>query len=146
MNERNSNYTGMLFLKRKLRWWKGETFFFLFLHPYDSKKAEMALYKDQEMEVPFAEAVAEKSLGIHPQSGKPILLFDFSKQSDQRKVALLYAATQIISEAIYHSEADIREAGTIPSGKRPVLIYEDVWQQDFKDHPQIGDDLLKALW
>jgi hypothetical protein len=129
VNKPNQNYTGIIVLKRRRLFAPSLSFSFLVLNPYNIRDGEIAIYDDLKKESAFSSAVARGTTGTHPESGKPIVAFDFSEE-DPEKLGLTFVVVNIISEAIYRSEKVLVEMRP-QKGQRPVIRFKDKWEQDF---------------
>jgi hypothetical protein len=120
--ELRKNYTGMIVLSPKGATPKG--FYFLVLNPYSGSEAEFGLYEDVERRKVFAEGIGKPQQGYNPNSGLPITYFDFSLESNDPKLGVVFVLSQIISEGIYHAET---------SGQGIEARFTHHWEQDFDE-------------
>lgn len=132
--ENRKNYTGLITLSPKNA--QPKTFYYLVLNPYDGKRAEFSLFRDQQLRKVYAEAIGLEKQGYNPNTGRPITYYDFQLAEDDVRIGTVFVTAQIVSEAIYNAEI---------SGKQNVT-YSHYWEMTFdEDTSKIAKNFRKAF-
>jgi len=111
-----------------------QTFYFFLTNPYDGAQSELSIFLDEARSRPFAEALGIGNAGINPQTGKPVVAFDFTHlEEDLERIAVTFVISQILSEAIYRTELEWKDKSVkMKANEVPTQRFEHTWTQHFE--------------